>query len=420
MDERPGRDEVDQGLRQALSKAKLPAAPDTLRASLERVPAGANVPTPPRGPWPARALPLAVAAVVLVAALGIGLASRPVAPATSASATATFGTTASPHVESPRPTGPPPSGLAIIPWIAATPPPPENRPTPRPIPPGTKACGPADLTATAEWEGATATMAGGIAVTNVSTSACVLDGPPYLVVIKATKTTMPTTYSGINKKGPGGGPPPGPGLLEPGDRGTWWLFWQNWCGGRGLVPTTLLVTLPDKGGVIVATQDPSTVRLGLGGKPRCDAPNSPSTLNALAFEYLPPEPPQPSPGQQASTTITGPPTAMAGQDVIFTVAITNLSPKAAILDPCPTYTENIKVAGLHLKPPADRSYAVNCAAIGHEVAPGATIVLEMHYPIPATAAPGPAELVWAMDPGGPFDAGAFGRIPVVIVSTPTP
>jgi uncharacterized repeat protein (TIGR01451 family) len=279
---------------------------------------------------------------------------------------------------------------------------------------------PTDLTATAEWQGATGSMAGGIAVRNVSSSACVLDGPPKLVVIKASKTTMPTAYRASNTKGPGGGPPPGPGLLEPEDRGTWWLFWENWCGSRNLVPTTLLVTLPDGSGVIVATQDPNTNRLGIGGKPRCDAPDHPSTLSATAFEYAPPEPSPPPPGQQASTTISGPPTALAGQDVIFTVAITNLGPKPAVFDPCPTYTEDLLLAGVRLKPPADRSYAVNCPAIGHEIAPGATIVFEMHYPIPATTAPGPAELVWAMDPGGPFDFGAFGRITIDIVSAPTP
>jgi uncharacterized repeat protein (TIGR01451 family) len=415
MDGRPGSDETELQLRQALSEARLPAAPDTLRASLERLPAGGERATIPRRWWPARALPLAVAAAVLVAALGIGLASRSAAPAATASPVVTVGATATPQLGTPSPTGSLASAIAVIPWVDAGPPPPEGRPTPRPVPPGTKTCGPADLTATAEWEGATATMAGGVSVTNVSATACMLDGPPKVVVIRAGTRTMTATYRANAGGGPAGSTPPGPGLLEPGDRGGWWLFWQNWC-GPALVPTTVVVTLPG-GGTIVAKRDPQNPNPGIGSTPRCDAPEYPSTLEATAFEYAPPEPPLPPPGQQASTTISGPPTARAGQDVIFTVAITNLGPKPAVFDPCPTYTEDIIFGGLRL---GDRSYAVNCAAIGHEVAPGATIVLEMHYPIRATAAPGAADLVWAMDPGGPFDMGAFGRMPITIVSTPAP
>jgi hypothetical protein len=44
----------------------------------------------------------------------------------------------------------------------------------------------------------------------------------------------------------------------------------------------------------------------------------------------------------------------------------------------------------------------------------------MRYPIPNHIALGSAELVWSMDPGGPFDTGAFGRVPIEIVSAPTP
>lgn len=261
-------------------------------------------------------------------------------------------------------------------------------------------------------------MAGGVSVTNVSSSPCVLDGPPQLVVIRAGSRTMTTVYHASVGGGPAGTAPPGPGLLEPGDRGGWWLFWENWC-GPALVPTTVVVTLPDGLGTTVAKRDPQNPTPGIGGTPRCDAPDGPSSLSATAFEYTPPEPPLVE-AQPAAATISAPATATAGQHVTFTVTLTNLGTGPAIFDPCPTYSENLLVGGRQLKPPADVHLALNCQTIGAAVAPGATIVLEMRYTIPKSVAPGPAELLWSMDPGGPFDTGAFGRVPIVIVRAPAP
>ncbi len=112
--------------------------------------------------------------------------------------------------------------------------------------------------------------------------------------------------------------------------------------------------------------------------------------------------------------ITVPSTATAGEDLTFTVALTNLGDWPAAFDPCPTYSEDLIVTGARLKPPADRHYALNCGAMPPALAPGATIVLEMRYPVPSRVPPGPTELLWSMDPGGPFDTGAFGRVPIKV------
>jgi hypothetical protein len=130
--------------------------------------------------------------------------------------------------------------------------------------------------------------------------------------------------------------------------------------------------------------------------------------------HQPVEPPLPE-AQPASTRITAPQTAVIGEDVTFTVALTNLGNKPAVFDPCPSYSEDVLIAGSRLTPPADHDYALNCSAIAGTLAPGATVVLEMRYPIPSYAAAGPAVLLWSMDPGGPFDTGAFGRIPIELV-----
>ena len=41
---------------------------------------------------------------------------------------------------------------------------------------------------------------------------------------------------------------------------------------------------------------------------------------------------------------------------------------------------------------------------------------DMHYAVPTSIPPGPVELVWGMDPGGPFDAGtAFQRVSITVI-----
>lgn len=408
------REELDRRLRRAFSDARPPGAPETLRASLGHLPSMAGRPRLIARWEAARGLGSAAVVIIAVALVGAVVVSRLPGPAGSTPPIESSGPSATASAETPSATGLLGSPLAVVPWVNATPPPQPARPTPRPVPPGTRVCTPDDLTATAEWQGATGSMAGGIRVTNVSSSACVVDGPPKLAVIKAGTTTMPTAYS-ASQVLPGGTAPPGAGLLEPGDEGSWWLFWTNWC-GQDLVPTTLAVTLPDGSGTVAAVPGSSPPGAGMSGRPRCDAPSSPSSLTVTAFEYQPPEPALVE-QQPAFTKITAPPTASIGQDVTFTVALTNLGDKPALFDPCPTYSEDLLVAGLRLKPPADHDYALNCSAIESPLAPGAMIVLEMRYPIPATVPPGPAELLWSMDPGGPFDTGAFGKVPIGIVST---
>jgi hypothetical protein len=139
-----------------------------------------------------------------------------------------------------------------------------------------------------------------------------------------------------------------------------------------------------------------------------------STFTAYAFVPVPP--PQPAYEPQATAiSLSVPPTATTGGDLAFTVTITNRGTAPALLSPCPTYTEDLIVAGAALKPPAPQQFLLNCAAIGNALAPGANVTLQMHYAVPVTIPPGPVELVWGMDPGGPFDAGtAVQRAPISI------
>lgn len=132
----------------------------------------------------------------------------------------------------------------------------------------------------ASWEGATGSLAGGVEVTNLGSSACVLTGPPH-VELRADGATIDvatTTYRSVNADQPSEAPPV---LLEPGEQAQAPWIWQNWCGGP-LTKIDVIVTLPDGSGPVQASY------VGPGGQdgetPRCDAPDAASSLGVFPFQ----------------------------------------------------------------------------------------------------------------------------------------
>ena len=356
---------------------------------------------PPAGPASARRS-LAVGAFAAVLLVGCGAVPTPTSPTAAASPT-----TASLRPQA-SPTG------YVVPWIDGTPTPVPS-PTPVVIPAGTATCPPGDLTATAGWQGATGSMAGGIAVTNVSRHACVLSGAPRLVRLRSgTAILSPVTYTAERYSDPGDpSTAAAPVLLQPGDQASAFVVWMNLCSVMRPVVTALLVTLSDGGDPIVATS--ASPGRGIFGAPRCDQPGAGSTFTAYAFAPVPPPEPPYEP-QAASVVLSAPPTTTVGADLAFLVTLTNVGSKPASLIPCPTFTEDLIVDGRALKPPAPQQFLLNCSAIGDALAPGATVTMEMKYAMPPTVTPGPVELVWSLDPGGPFDGStAIQRVALTLV-----
>jgi hypothetical protein len=348
---------------------------------------------------PRRTLAYLVAAMAALALAGCGNAIASATPSPSSGVT------------SPEPSHEPPG--SIVPWIDTTPTPVPS-PTPVPIPSGTQTCAPSDLTASAGWQGATGQMVGWLTLTNVGHTPCVVNGSPRLIQLRAGDAILDAvSYKAGKDAGPGNSTGvAGPVLLRPGDQAGAFLLWTNWCPAMIPAVSALLVTLPSGGSPIVAGPYPPGP--GYFGTPRCDQPMIGSTFTAYAFVPVPP--PQPAYEPQATAiSLSVPPTATTGGDLAFTVTITNRGTAPALLSPCPTYTEDLIVAGAALKPPAPQQFLLNCAAIGNALAPGANVTLQMHYAVPVTIPPGPVELVWGMDPGGPFDAGtAVQRAPISI------
>jgi Protein of unknown function (DUF4232) len=247
-------------------------------------------------------------------------------------------------------------------------------------------------------------MVGWLTVTNVGRRPCVVNGSPRLIQLRAGDAILDAvTYHAGQDAGPGNSTGvAGPVLLVPGDQAAAFLLWTNWCPEMLPAVTALLVTLPSGGSPIVAGATSPVP--GFFGTPRCDQPISGSTFTAYAFVPVPPPQPAYEP-QAASISLSVPPTASPGDDLAFTVTLTNRGAAPAVLSPCPTYTEDLIVAGAALKPPASQQFLLNCAAIGPDLAPGASVTLQMHYAIPTSIRPGPVEFVWEMDAGGPLDAG---------------
>lgn len=394
-------DELERRVRDALHRAPLPAAPETLRAQLERLPTVASPAVARRRR--ASAWLLATAAAVVLAVGAIWLPGQ------------LPGTVATPSSgSSPRTNGSPtPFPAGLIPWIDATPTPVPS-PTPVVIPPGTRTCVPNDLTASAGWQGATGQVVGGVVVTNTSSTPCAIAGPPRQLELLAGATILKTAYLAMAGTDPGATvtTPGQSAYLKPGDQAGAFVGWSNWCGATRPTVSAVLVTLPGGGHPITAgAMSPGP---GLDGFPRCDAPSNGSTLSAWEFEAVPPQQPATEP-LSASVSLSAPPTATAGQVLDFTVTLTNLGTQPASLEPCPTYTEDLIVGGRALKPPASQDYLLNCPAMGPQIAAGASVVLAMRYAIPADIDPGPVELGWSMDPGGPFDSlSASARVTLMI------
>jgi hypothetical protein len=163
--------------------------------------------------------------------------------------------------------------------------------TPTPSPEETvKACRAANLSAQADYQGATGSMAGSIILTNTGSGACVLRGTPKMQLLDGNGQPLKTEQKTMTLDGTEQAV-----TLEPGQQASLFFVWANWC-PAGTAETaaaspidggvSFQVTLPHDGGsfTVAAKRSDGTPDTLV---PRCDALDRASTLSVGSYKSFP-------------------------------------------------------------------------------------------------------------------------------------
>jgi hypothetical protein len=271
---------------------------------------------------------------------------------------------------------------SVIPWIPAVPPAP-------PVPPVAPPCTAASLESDFFVQGATGSLAGGVALTNEGVAACSLLGPVTVRFLDGSDPSGLMQYQLKPDPVDPGVPLPALGALQHGQSAFVAVWWSNWCGDSR--PTRIGFTLPS-GEELVFPLDKSS---------RCDAPSAPSTLGV---GQPAPRAPQPLPASRLPLRAEIVETFRQGPKVIpgvrarrggvarFRVALTNVSRRPFRFGrTCPTYEE-----GTGLDKPREL-HVLNCRPVG-VMAPGARVVFEMRVRVARDARLGRTSLTWELAP----------------------
>jgi hypothetical protein len=270
----------------------------------------------------------------------------------------------------------------VIPWIPAVPPVP-------PLPEVAPACMAASLQPDFFVQGATGSLAGGVALTNRGAAPCSLLGHVSVRFLDGSDPAGLTQYALKPIPADPGVPLPSLRALQPRQAAFVGIWWSNWCGDAA--PTRIGFTLPTGEELVFP----------LGASARCDAPSAPSTLGVRPTE---PRAPQKPPGSRLPLEAdivekerSGPkliPTVHGrrGRLATFHVALTNVSRHPFRFGPaCPLYVEGTGLGLPH------ELHVLNCRPVG-VVTPGARVVFEMRIRVPRHAPLGRDSLTWELAP----------------------
>ena len=169
----------------------------------------------------------------------------------------------------------------------------EDVATPTPTPSADSSaqqCTAADLSATAGYQGATGSMAGSIVFTNTGSGPCTLQGTANVQILDENGHIMTTVQKTMTLDGS-----ETPVTLQPSGQASLFFVWSNWC-PPGVAETSAASPVP--GGVsmrVTLGDDQSMLNVAVrhvdGGSgtlvPRCDAPDSDSTLSVGFFKAYP-------------------------------------------------------------------------------------------------------------------------------------
>lgn len=243
----------------------------------------------------------------------------------------------------------------------------------------------------------------GVAFADQSAAACVLEGVPDVQLLDTTGRPIPM-QSSIDSLGTG---PQVPALLQPGlpipvegqpkyGQGFVEFSWpsrsdQPDCTNVAVQAGSVRVVLPGGRGAFTLLMDPSRDVYPCAGP-----------LGVSPFYNLAPPPPPETPPPGLSATLAVPTSVQVGSPLRYLVTLTNPAPTPVDLAAnCVNYEEelffgsieagNAPLGGKHV-------FALNCGPAG-TLAPGGHATFEMLLPVPADAAAGTYELIWAFGVG---------------------
>lgn len=207
-----------------------------------------------------------------------------------------------------------------------------------------------------------------IEFTNHAATACVLNGYPTVAGVSATGTvTVLRTPHGSYFGDPGP-----PANIAPGQIAAVNISGGDACiaaqRGQHRIYLTLRIGLPG-GGFVTASSAHFDTSCGV----------SVSKFGVPADQQPPLNPPQ----SPLTATIHAPQTVHPGQDLRYTVTLTNTSDTAYSLRPCPAYQESFYAIASRAVKGVTRNYYLNCEAVG-QIDAHASVTFRMQLQLPAT------------------------------------
>jgi hypothetical protein len=307
-------------------------------------------------------------------------ASSPAASGAIPSPTVAAATSVGPTTPAPSP------ALEIVPWVDRSAPAFVD-PTPRPYPTDARACRPADLAVHVGEPGAAAGNTNlPVEFVNTSSSTCLLNGYPTVSGVRSDGSAAPLPAQQGSYF-----PDPGP-VANIGPREVAALNISSTdCAaadsGKQVSYPTLRISLPGGGSVDVPVGSFGTI---------CGV--SVSQFGVPADE-VPVPVPSPSP---LTARMSAPTTAAPGQDLEFTVTLTNPSSSDYRLDPCPAYTEFVGTGTAKIWVATVRDYYLNCDGTP-TIPAGRSVTFAMRLQLPADQPDGMAKFGWGIQGGaGPY------------------
>ena len=258
-------------------------------------------------------------------------------------------------------------------------------------------CRASDLVATGEQAGGagghTATR---VQVTNRGSVPCVLDGYPNVAGVSDDGAVHPFEAG----HGTYFGDPGLPAAIDPGEASeltieTSWACPAN-NGGAGMPWSMLELGLPAGGTIRVRVELDSVCGVSI------------SRFGLLSRQPEPPPTPLP-----LNATIAAPASVRPGDELIYTVTVTNPTGTVYRFDPCPSYEQYLTTftgSTQDAAHPTISTYRLNCTA-APSIAPLSSVAFEIHLRVPTDQPPGDAKFGWYLA----ADRGPYAAAPMTVI-----